>query len=91
MYDDGRLGRVLDGNINGVPLAQSTGQGSGDIAPIRIETRKMNSKHANNTMMNNCILHGKQRINRIEKVFAFHHSSPRRQQHYDVPEDALRS
>ena len=38
------LGRVLDGNIDGVPLAQSrsTGaqQGSGDIAPIRRETRK---------------------------------------------------
>ena len=91
MYDDGRLGRVIDGNMDGVPLAQSTGQGSGDIAPIRIQTRKMNTNHANNTMMSKCILQGKQRIYRIEKAFAFHHSLLRRQQHYDVPEDALRS
>ncbi len=38
------LGRVLDGNINGVPLAQSRSneaqKGGGDIVPIRKETRQ---------------------------------------------------
>ncbi len=34
-------GRVPDGNTDGVPLAQShTQQGSGDIVPIRRDTRK---------------------------------------------------